>query len=135
MFEPTFTRIFGERASPALRLTRNRRPFHYSSMIRKAFVMSVNAGQEAEYERRHRPIWPELEAVLKSHGVQSYSIFLHAETRQLFAYAEIEDEARWSAIAATPECQRWWKHMSAVMPANADNSPVSLELREVFHLE
>ena len=30
-------------------------------MIRKAFVMSVNAGQEAEYEKRHRPIWPELE--------------------------------------------------------------------------
>ena len=53
-------------------------------MIRKAFVMSVNAGQETEYERRHRPIWPELEAVLKSHGVHNYSIFLHAETRQLF---------------------------------------------------
>jgi len=104
-------------------------------MIRKAFVMSVNAGQEAEYERRHRPIWPELEAVLKSHGVHSYSIFLHAETRQLFAYAEIQDEARWNSIASTLECQRWWKHMTAVMPANPDNSPVSVELREVFHLE
>ena len=34
-------------------------------MIRKAFVMSVNEGQEAEYERRHRPIWPELEQTLK----------------------------------------------------------------------
>ena len=33
-------------------------------MIRKAFVMSVNAGCEEEYEHRHRPIWPELEAVL-----------------------------------------------------------------------
>ena len=33
--------------------------------IRKAFVMSVNPGQEKEYEKRHRPIWPELEAVLK----------------------------------------------------------------------
>ena len=64
-------------------------------MIRKAFVMSVHAGQEAEYERRHRPIWPELEKVLKDHGVHNYSIFLHAETRQLFAYAEIEDEAHW----------------------------------------
>ena len=33
-------------------------------MIRKAFVMQVNAGSEAEYIRRHNPIWPELEAVL-----------------------------------------------------------------------
>ena len=34
-------------------------------MIRQAFVMSVHAGHEQEYERRHRPIWPELEKVLK----------------------------------------------------------------------
>lgn len=104
-------------------------------MIRKAFVMSVNAGSEAEYERRHRPIWADLEAVLKSHGVSNYSIFLHPGTRQLFAYAEIEDEARWAAIAATPECQRWWRHMADVMPSNPDNSPVSLPLKEVFHLD
>ena len=60
-------------------------------MIRQAFVMSVHAGSEVEYEKRHRPIWPDLERVLKSHGVHNYSIFLLAETRQLFAYAEIED--------------------------------------------
>lgn len=104
-------------------------------MIRKAFVMSVHPGQEAEYEKRHSPIWPELEAVLKAHGVHNYSIFLHAETKQLFAFAEIENEARWNAIAQTPECQRWWKHMGDVMPSNADHSPVATNLKEVFHLD
>lgn len=103
-------------------------------MIRKAFVMSVHAGQEQEYAHRHQPIWPELEAVLKAHGAHNYSIFLHPETRQLFAYVEIEDEARWAAVAATPECQRWWKHMGEVMPSNPDNSPVAQVLKEVFHL-
>ncbi|MBK8478175.1 MAG: L-rhamnose mutarotase [Opitutaceae bacterium] len=103
-------------------------------MIRKAFVMSVNAGCEAEYERRHRPIWAELETVLKAHGVHNYSIYLHSDTRQLFGYVEIEDEARWAAIAATPECRRWWQHMGDVMPSNPDGSPVACELREVFHL-
>ena len=68
-------------------------------MKRKAFVMSVHAGMEEEYEKRHSPIWPELESALKEHGVLSYSIFLHPETRQLFGYAEIEDEERWAAIA------------------------------------
>ncbi|EPD2566314.1 TPA: L-rhamnose mutarotase, partial [Escherichia coli] len=29
---------------------------------------------------------------------------------------------------------RWWKYMIDVMPANADNSPVSSELQEVFYL-
>lgn len=103
-------------------------------MIRKAFVMSVNAGQEAEYARRHQPIWDELAAVLRSHGAHNYSIFLHPETRQLFGYVEIEDEARWNAIAQTEVCKRWWKFMGDIMPANPDNSPVSREIKEVFHL-
>jgi L-rhamnose mutarotase len=103
-------------------------------MIRQAFVMSVAAGFETEYERRHRPIWPELEAVLKSHGVSNYSIFLLPQTRQLFAYVEIEDEARWQAIAGTEVCRRWWQHMAPIMPHHADQSPIAAELREVFHL-
>ena len=104
-------------------------------MIRKAFVMSVNAGQEAEYEKRHRPIWPELEAVLKAHGAHNYSIFLHPDTRQLFGVVEIEDEARWNAIAATPICRKWWTHMHTIMPSNPDHSPIATALREVFHMD
>ena len=103
-------------------------------MIRKAFVMSVNAGCEGEDERRHNPIWLELEATLRAHGVRSYSISLHAETRQLFAYAEIESEERWEAIAHTDVCRRWWAHMRDIMPANSDALPVFVPLREVFHL-
>ncbi|HEX9785231.1 MAG TPA: L-rhamnose mutarotase [Opitutaceae bacterium] len=64
-------------------------------MIRKAFVMSVNPGAEAEYARRHQPIWEDLAAILKAHSVRNYSMFLHPGTRQLFGYAEIEDEVRW----------------------------------------
>lgn len=103
-------------------------------MIRKAFVMSVHPGMEAEYTRRHQPIWQELQDVLRDHGVSSYSIFLNPETHQLFAYAEIEDEARWEAIAQTEVCQRWWKHMRDLMPTNPDHSPVSAVLPEIFHL-
>jgi L-rhamnose mutarotase len=103
--------------------------------IRKAFRMSVNAGQEAEYERRHTPIWRELEETLVRHGVRTYSIFLDPATRDLFAYAEIDSEERWAAIASTEVCRRWWRHMKEVMPANPDDSPVSSELREVFHIE
>ena len=103
-------------------------------MIRKAFRMSVNQGQEHEYARRHNPIWKELADTLVAHGVTTYSIFLDPQTRDLFAYAEIESEERWNAIASTDVCRRWWAHMRDLMPANADNSPVSRPLPEVFHL-
>lgn len=97
--------------------------------------MAVHAGQEAEYERRHRPIWSELEDVLLRHGVVTYSIFLDEATGDLFGYVELEDEAQWAAVAETAVCRRWWRHMREIMPANADDSPVSRELREVFHIE
>jgi L-rhamnose mutarotase len=103
-------------------------------MIRKAFVMSVNPGAEQEYARRHQPIWDDLAAVLKAHGAHNYSIFLDPATRQLFGYVEIEDEARWAAVAKTDACQRWWKFMGDIMPSNPDHSPVSRGLNEVFHL-
>ncbi|HEY0461523.1 MAG TPA: L-rhamnose mutarotase [Pyrinomonadaceae bacterium] len=104
-------------------------------MIRKAFLMKVNADAHEEYERRHRPIWAELEAVLKNHGASNYSIFLENGTNQLFGYVEIESEELWEKIAGTEECKRWWAFMRDVMPANDDDSPVSVELKEVFHLE
>jgi L-rhamnose mutarotase len=104
-------------------------------MIRKAFVMTLNAGKREEYERRHNPIWPELAALLKSHGIHNYSIFLNEETNQLFGYAEIENEERWNAVAETEVCQRWWAHMKELMPSNEDNSPKSNGLVEVFHLD
>lgn len=104
-------------------------------MIRKAFLMSINPGSRDEYERRHNPIWDDLEDVLKSHGVHNYSIYLDEETNKLFAYAEIESETQWQAIAGTEACRRWWSFMKDIMPSNADNSPVSRELAEVFHLD
>ena len=103
-------------------------------MKRVAFVMSVDPGQVAEYEKRHNPIWPELAQTLRDHGVRDYSIFHDPSTHQLFAYALIEDEARWDAIAETEVCRRWWRHMADVMPSNPDASPVSRGLCEVFHL-
>lgn len=104
-------------------------------MIRKAFRMSVSADRHEEYERRHRPIWRELEDVLVEHGVRSYSIYLDPRTSDLFAYAEIESEERWRAIASTEVCRRWWQHMKDLMPSNPDGSPVATDLHEVFHLE
>lgn len=103
--------------------------------LRKAFVMQVFPDQHAKYEQRHNPIWPELEATLKSHCVHNYSIFLDEATSQLFAYVEIESEEQWAAIAETEVCQRWWHYMRDIMPSNTDNSPQSKTLKEVFHLD
>jgi L-rhamnose mutarotase len=105
------------------------------NMIRKAFVMELTPGCEEEYEKRHNPIWQDLIDVFAQHGVHNYSIFLHEAGHQLFGYVEIEDEARWAAIAQTDACRRWWKHMQDVMRYNDDGTPWAVGLREVFHLD
>jgi L-rhamnose mutarotase len=104
-------------------------------MIRKAFVMTLRPGQQEEYARRHNPIWPELQEVLKKHGVHNYSIFLDRGSDKLFAYAEIEAEEQWGRIAETESCRRWWSYMKDLMLTNADDSPASIALDEVFHLD
>ncbi|MDB6168028.1 MAG: L-rhamnose mutarotase [Verrucomicrobia bacterium] len=103
-------------------------------MLRKAFVMFLHPGCEDEYARRHRPIWPDLERELKAHGASNYSIFLEPASRRLFAYVEIESEERWSQVANTAACRRWWAHMQDLMDSNADGSPRAETLTEVFHL-
>jgi L-rhamnose mutarotase len=103
-------------------------------VIRKAFRMSLHPGSQAEYARRHNPIWAELDGVLRDHGVRSYSIFLDPATNDLFGYAEVESDERWAAIADTEVCRRWWQSMRELMPSNPDYSPQSRDLREVFHL-
>jgi L-rhamnose mutarotase len=104
-------------------------------MIRKAFLMKLKPGQQGEYERRHNPIWPDLQETLRKHGVRNYSIFLDKNTDQLFAYAEIESEELWQRIAETETCRRWWAQMKDLMFTNPDNSPATVVLDEVFHLE
>ncbi len=103
-------------------------------MIRKAFSMSIHPDSADEYEKRHDPIWTELEQTLKQHGVHNYSIFMNSDTGQLFAYAEIESEERWQAIAKTDICQKWWAFMRDIMLTDPNSCPVSIALKEAFHL-
>jgi len=103
-------------------------------MVRKAFVMKVHPTAHDEYRRRHDAIWPELAATLRDHGVATYSIFLDAARSLLFAYVELDSVERWSAIADTAVCRRWWSFMRDVMETNADDSPISEELTQVFQL-
>ena len=106
-----------------------------TAMIRKAFLMTLLPGHREEYERRHSNIWPEMQDVLSRHGVHNYSIFLEPTSDRLYAYAEIESENLWRQIAATEVCRRWWAYMKDLMLTNEDDSPQSVALSEVFHLD
>ena len=109
--------------------------FRSNKMKRIAFKMKLKPGMEAEYKRRHDDIWPELKALLKSTGISNYSIFLDHETLTLFAVQKQDEEASSQDLGQNPIVQEWWEYMSDIMEVNEDNSPVTIPLKEVFHLE
>jgi len=103
-------------------------------MDRVAFKMKLFPGCEAEYKKRHDEIWPELSALLKQTGISEYSIFLDEESGSLFGFLKAEDRGSLDSLTAQAIMQKWWAYMGDIMESNADNSPVSVPLKEVFYL-
>ncbi len=104
-------------------------------MIRKSFKMKLFPGMEEEYEKRHNQLWKEMKEMIHEYGGSNYSIFLDPKTDILYGYIELEDEEKWAQSASTEICRKWWDYMADIMETNSDNSPVSLDLKLVFHLD
>ena len=104
-------------------------------MVRKAFKMKLYEGMKEQYARRHNALWQEMKDMIHEYGGSNYSIYLDEETNTLFGYIELEDDALWAKSADTAICRKWWDFMADIMETNPDNSPVSIDLTDVFHLD
>ena len=104
-------------------------------MVRMGQVMYLHKDAYEEYEKRHAELWPEMKAALKEYGATNYSIFLNKLNGQTFAYLEVPDVATYNKISETAICKKWWKYMEPFMDTHEDNSPVTTDLTEVFHLD
>ena len=100
-----------------------------------AFKMQLKPGCKEEYRRRHAAIWPELRQQLQNNGVSDYTIFLDEETNILFAVQQQAGNQSSQDLGTLPIVQRWWDYMADIMTVNADNSPVTVPLEQVFHME
>ena len=104
-------------------------------MEKIAFVMKLKSGNEAEYEKRHDEIWPELAETLKQAGVSDYSIFLEKSSCKLFGVLKRTADHDMERLPLDPIVKKWWAYMADIMETHADNSPVAEDLDRVFHLE
>lgn len=104
-------------------------------MKREAFIMFLKPGYEKEYEKRHNALWPELKVLLKDAGISDYSIFWDKNTNVLYAVQKVDGNTNSQDLGNNPIVKRWWDYMADIMEVNADNSPKSIPLKEVFYLE
>ncbi len=103
-------------------------------MQQLAFEMKLMKGYEAEYQKRHTAIWPELTALLKSHGVSEYYIYLNEQSLSLFGIMKVEDPIQLDALPHHPIMKKWWAYMKDIMETNSDHSPLSISLKNVFYM-
>lgn len=104
-------------------------------MKRLSFKMKLKPNVREEYTKRHNEIWPELKELLKQAGVSEYSIFLDEETNTLFAFQKVSGDGGSQDLSQNPIVKKWWAYMADLMDTNADNSPVSKALTEVFYMD
>jgi len=103
-------------------------------MQRKAFKMFLKPGFELEYQKRHNEIWPELKKLIQQSGVSDYSIFWDRDTNILFATQKVEGDTGSQDLGMDLIVQKWWAYMADIMETNPDNSPVTVEMPELFYL-
>lgn len=105
------------------------------SMNKIAFKMKLYPGFKDEYKKRHTAIWPELKKLLKDTGIHDYTIFLDEETNTLFAVQKVAGSEDSQDLGNNEIVQKWWKYMRDIMETNPDNSPITIPLEPVFHMD
>jgi len=83
-------------------------------MQRVAFTMHVKEGQQEEYIRRHKQVWPETLRDMERAGIHKMSIFMKG--RELFLYMEVEDyPAAVRILGESSDSLRWEQYMAPIM--------------------
>jgi L-rhamnose mutarotase len=96
-------------------------------------VYRLRPGAEAEYERRHAAIWPEMSALLDEAGIYDYHIYRHElllicvlRTRRGYRFAS-------EVTGRSPVQERWSRSLAHLFAEIADADGEPLWGRPVFH--
>lgn len=104
----------------------------WASLHSQAFILTIRAGQIAEYRRRHDEIWPEMVAALKASGIVHYDIFLHEQSSRVFGHLLRIREPD-PAAPVDEVIIRWRRAMADVLEMDGDQ-PRREPIERVFHL-
>ncbi len=107
-------------------------------MTRVGFQLKIKEDKIEEYIEHHKNVWPEMLAALSESGWRNYSLFMR-EDGVLFGYFETPAgrEAASARMAEKEINTKWQQFMAPYFEAPDSSRPdkISIELREVFHLD
>lgn len=104
-------------------------------MERLCFFIHLKPGVEAEYERLHREMWPEMTAALQDCGFTNYTLF----RRDLLVVGYLECVPSvvetLGAFDQTEVSERWNKAFAEIIDYMSDAEGRLLAANEVWHLD
>ena len=107
-------------------------------MQRFASVIGIKPEHQAEYERLHADVWPDVLAQIATSNIRNYSIYRYGEL--LFSYFEYvgdDFDRDMAKMAEDPTTQRWWdvcKPLQAPLSDRAEGEWWA-SIPEVFHVD
>ncbi len=104
-------------------------------MERLCFTFEIKPGTEAEYDKRHAEIWPELVEAIKEAGFANYSHFRRGT--EIIAYVECQPDVATSLAAVGPSdvSARWNDWFEDVIVSVTDEHGQLRRVEEVWHLD
>lgn len=106
------------------------------TMQRYGRILKLKNGAEAEYERYHTNVWPEVLETIRKSGIRNYTIFRYK--RWLFSYFELPAEIPLEDVArvtdASEACRKWEKIMHSLQEPLPESGPENwwVPMKEVF---
>ena len=103
-------------------------------MTMNAWMRRLREGREAEYDRRHQAVFPELEAAMREAGVTRYAIF--RDGRSVIGCFEAADGfAALERVQATEASRRWQQTMAPLFePIEGADWGIAKRLNRVWAL-
>jgi L-rhamnose mutarotase len=104
-------------------------------MERLCFLMHLVPGAEAEYDRRHDTLWPDMREALVAAGYTNYSLFRRGT--EVIGYAEcVPDIATVQTKMGAAEVNaRWGESFGSVIAPITDENGDLINYPEVWHLD
>jgi L-rhamnose mutarotase len=104
-------------------------------MERACFYLRLFPGTEAEYDRRHAAIWPDLAEAIRGSGIRNMSGFRRGTDVWYYLEAEPDVESAFAALGQQEVNQRWNEYFATVIAQITDCDGGLIWYREIFHAE
>jgi L-rhamnose mutarotase len=99
---------------------------------RACFGLRLYPGTEAEYDRRHAAIWPELVAAIRDAGIRNLSAFRRGTDVWHYAECSPEAMAAFAKLGATDASAKWDDSLRTIVERTvADGERIWFQ--EIFH--